>query len=187
MLVAKAPPLIPSLALPGRGEGLTEDHFRALFQYLYVEAHWYARLPEGAVRVTFHPHHFAHAFFKESARGAPRTIWQPRRAERLLWIGYTLENPTEVHQVNSSRFDFFCRLSDREAPWYLVVIDQRGNETANFVTAYPLDHREAANSRKTGVLLSSRTQQGRPEGRPCSNTMTRLSERPVGAASLGCT
>jgi len=154
MLPASPPPLLPYLDAPAHGHGLTQDDFRALFQYLYVEAHWYTTPPgEKTLKVTFLPHHFGHAFFKGPVKGQPRTIWKPDRAERLLWIGYTVENPAETYQVGTSRFNLFCRMADHAAPWYLVVIDRMGEWVANFVTAYPLGHREAVGMRKIGVLL----------------------------------
>lgn len=152
MLPVKPPPLLP--CPDTTGHGLLPDDFHALFQYLYVESHWYARPPHGnPLKVTFLPHHFDHAFFKEPIKGQPRTIWKPDRAERLLWIGYTLENPSEVYRVGSSRSNFFCRMADRAAPWYLVVLDRMGEWVANFVTAYPLGHHDAVGARKIGVLL----------------------------------
>lgn len=154
MIPAKPPPLIPPLDALGQGHGLTQDCFRALFRYLYIEAHWYATVPRcGTLKVTFLPHHFDHAFFKEPDKGRPRDVWKPDRAERLLWIGYTVENPCEVHQVGSSRFNLFSRMADRAAPWYLVVIDRMGDWVASFVTAYPLGHRDAVGMRKIGALL----------------------------------
>lgn len=154
MLAVRPPPLIPSLDGPGSGQGLHQDCFRALFQYLYVEAHWYATLPGGGtLKVAFLPHHFGHAFLKEPAPGQPRSVWKSERAERLLWIGYTIENPCEVYRLGASRLNFFCRMADRNAPWYLVVTDRMGEWVANFVTAYPLGHRDAAGMRKIGVLL----------------------------------
>ncbi len=154
MLPAKPPPLLPDLATRSDGHGLTQDDFRALFQYLYVEANWYTTPPgEPPLTVNFLPHHFDHAFFKEPGRGAPRTIWKPDRAERLLWIGYTLENPREVYRVGASRLNLFSRLGDHAAPWFLVVLDRMGEWVANFVTAYPLGHRDAVGARRIGVLL----------------------------------
>jgi len=154
MLPEKPPPLLPDLATRSDGHGLTQDDFRALFQYLYVEGNWYTTPPgEPPLTVNFLPHHFDHAFFKEPGRGAPRTIWKPDRAERLLWIGYTLENPCEVYRVGASRLNLFSRMGDRSAPWYLVVIDRMGEWVANFVTAYPLGHRDAVGARRIGDLL----------------------------------
>lgn len=71
----------------------------------------------------------------------------------MLWIGYAIENPREIYRVGSSRLNFFCRMADRDAPWYLVVVDRMGEWVANFVTAYPLGHRDATGMRKIGVLL----------------------------------
>lgn len=154
MKPVKPPPLLPCLNTSDLGHGLVEADFRAIFGYLYVDAHWYIRPPgEDTLKVTFLPRHFDHAFFKEPERGQPRTVWKPDRAERLLWIGYTLENPVEVYRVESSRYKLFCRMADRTAPWYLVVIEQMGDWVANFVTAYHLGHRDVVGSRKIGVLL----------------------------------
>lgn len=156
MIPAKAPPLLPSLDATGQGPGLTEDSFRALFQYLYVEANWYVTVPGGhTLKVAFRPDHFNHAFFKEPAKGEPRSVWKADRAERLLWIGYTLENPSEVYRAGSARFSFFCRLADRSAPWYLVVIEATGDWTANFVTAYPVGHEDIPWLRKNAVQLKT--------------------------------
>jgi hypothetical protein len=155
MIPVKPPPLIPCLDSPGRGRGLCQNEFRDLFEYLYIEGHWYATPPGKRIslKVTFLPHHFDHAFFKGATDGGPRIIWKPDRAERLLWIGYTLENPSKVYQVRNSRFNLFCRMTDRSAPWYLVVVDRTGEWVANFVTAYPLDHERIKDARKTGRLL----------------------------------
>lgn len=154
MLAAKPPPLIPSIDATTNGQGVGEDCFRDLFQYLYVDAHWYARLPGGSsLKVAFLPHHFRHAFFKEPAPAQPRTVWKPERAERILWIGYTIENPCEVYRLGASRLNYFCRMGDRQAPWYLVVVDRMGEWIANFVTAYPLGHQDAVGMRRLGRLL----------------------------------
>jgi len=148
----KPPPLIPYCDTSGHG--LKEEDFRALFDYLYVEGAWYTAPPgERSLRVVFEPHHFRHAFYKEPGKGQRRTLWKPDRAGRLLWIGYTVENPAEVYQVGASRFNLFCRMADHSAPWYLVVIDQTGEWVASFVTAYPLGHKEAVNQRRIGKLL----------------------------------
>lgn len=82
---AKPPPLIPSLDAASHGQGLGQECFRALFQYLYVDGHWYATLPGGlTLKVAFLPHHFSHAFLKEPAPGQPRTIWKPERRALAL-------------------------------------------------------------------------------------------------------
>ena len=154
MEAVRPPPLIPSLEGADPTQGLTQDCFRSLFQYLYVEAHWYANLPgRHTLKVSFRPDHFDHAFYKESRPGQPRSLWKPERAERLLWVGHTIENPCEVYQMRASRLSLFCRLADREAPWYLVVVDRTGEWVASFVTAYPLGHRDAAGMRRLGTPL----------------------------------
>ena len=152
MVPVKPPPLIP--CCDETGHGLNVDDFQALFGYLYVGACWYVTPPRiETLRVVFHPHHFDHAFFKEPDKGQRRTVWKPDRAERLLWIGYTVENPSEVYRVGTSRLNLFCRMGDRAAPWYLVVIDRTGEVVATFTTAYPMDHRNAVGKSKIGVPL----------------------------------
>jgi hypothetical protein len=156
MIPVKPPPLLPCLDASAPGHGLTQDDFRALFEYLYVDTHWYVTLPKGqAVRVRFRPRHCEHAFFKEPAEGQPRTIWQPDRAERILWIGYTVENPAEVRKVGVARLSLFCRMADHRTPWFVVVTDRRNGEL-DFVTAYPLTHDEYLKARRTGDILSRR-------------------------------
>ena len=148
----KAPPLLPCCTTSAHGLG--EGNFRDLFEYLYVDGHWYGTLPKGETfKALFLPDHFDHAFYKEATPGGVRTIWKPERAERILWIGYTLEHPAEVRLVSGSRYNFYTRMADRVAPWYIVVTDCTSRSDAYFVTAYPLPHDRARTSRKQGALL----------------------------------
>jgi len=156
MIPVKPPPLLPCFDRSNPAPGLTEDHFRAVFAYLYVDAPWYATLPKGkALEVRFRPRHFEHAFFKEPAKGRARTVWQKDRAERILWIGYTVENAVEVRKVGEARFTFFCRMADREAPWFVVVTNLMAG-ALDFVTAYPLDSHGYVQARSTGVMVFRR-------------------------------
>jgi hypothetical protein len=153
MIPVKPPPLLPCLDAPAHGHGLTQDDFRALFQYLYLECPWYATLPKGeTISVRFRRSSFDHVFFKEPAEGQPRTVWQEDRAERILWIGYTVENAVEVRKVGAARVNFFCRMADDAAPWFVVVTD-RTNGKLDFVTAYPLDDRGYLQARATGTVI----------------------------------
>ena len=135
------------LDAPAHGHGLTQDDFCALFQYLYVEAHWYARPPGADTLKVLHPAPASPAFSRSRPRVSPARSGNPTALNACLWIGYMVENPAEVYQVGTSRFNLFCRMADRAAPWYLVVIDRMGEWVANFVTAYPLGHREAVGVR----------------------------------------
>lgn len=156
MIPVKPPPLLPCFDASIPGPGLAQDTFRELFEYLYVDCHWYVTLPKGeAVEVRFRPRHFRHALFKEPATGEGRTLWVAERAERILWIGYTLEHPTEVRQVGAGRFTFFTRMADHCYPWFLAVTDQINGEL-DFVTAYPLDHNGYLRARRTGVTVLRR-------------------------------
>jgi len=152
----KPPPVLPCFDAASSAPGLCQAHFRALFGYLYVNCHWYASLPKGeAVAVRFRPEHFNHIFFKAPARGQPRTVWRPERAERILWIGYSVEHPAEIRQVGASRLTFYTRMADRRWPWFLVVTDRNGG-ALECVTAYPLSHKQVRQSRRAGDTILRR-------------------------------
>jgi hypothetical protein len=154
---SKPPPLLPYSDPDGLGPGLTQADFRALFDYIYVAGHWYAEVPgQLPLKVRFLSRHFDHAFFKEPAEGEPRTVWQPQRAERILWIGHTLENPTEVYQDGASSYRFLCRMGDSAAPWCRVIVVKTGDGAANFVTVYTLSHDDARERGKGAVRLWAR-------------------------------
>lgn len=149
----KPPPLLPCHEPSCGSVGIDRTKFEELFEYFYVENAWYASLRRGAHFVRFVHSDFMHAVYKEPAQNKPRTVWQPDRAERLLWIGFTLENPTVILKVRSSRYLFFCRMSDPITPWYLVVTDWNGGPEMQFVTAYGMDHEGYRRQSKQGMKL----------------------------------
>lgn len=154
MQPVKPPPLLPCLNEAACLSGLSQGTFRELFGYLYVDCPWFATVPgHSACRVRFRPRHFEHAFYKEAEAGEARVVWQPDRAERLLWIGYTLEQPTQTYRVGERRHNFFCRMADPEAPWYLVVTDLYREHELDFVTAYPLGHHSYSKMSKHGKRI----------------------------------
>jgi hypothetical protein len=144
-LPAQPPPLIPYRDASCSGPGLEIGHFQEFFDYYYRRVPWYTTISDIPVRIRFRPKSFFHAFFKGPYEDE-RDEWQPERACRIFWIGYTLDESSCVLQLSSSRFNVLCRMFDKEWPWFLVSIDQNESRfDADFVTAFPADQKYIGN------------------------------------------
>lgn len=130
---------------------LPQDRYRYWFEWLYLgERYYYVLRPKRRHRdvVSFKPPDYDHATTFQPASHARRN-WDQKRAERLFWIWYTLEYPTEVRRgKTSSRLYFLLHTDDAKYPWYVVVTEEAPQAaTQYFVTAYPLTHAEAKTHR----------------------------------------
>lgn len=146
------PPRLPNAEGSPGGPGLLRSHFEDLFRFLYVQGNWYRNVEgKAAARIFFAGQNFDHAFFKAGSEGEGRNVWQPDRAELMLWIGHTVEHG-EV-RLQGPRDVMFMSKCRGKKPWYRVVTTRRVNGDLQFVTAYAISEREYLESCKTSCRV----------------------------------
>ncbi len=159
MAPSRVPPLLSKMAQAAAADASCERELREMFDYLYVGGHWYVYPGRGHdyLRVVFEPRDFDHVCYKEADASTPeRTVWRPARAERLLWIGHTIENPWQTRWLRDERrYILLTRTGDPALPVYQVVLDLV-HDHFDFITAYPGDRSHEKKLHCEGVLVPSK-------------------------------
>lgn len=122
---------------------LTYLQDEAAYRQLYLQTYCNARNPlitfDGMI-VKFFPDRFDHAFFESINRQlADKAQFSTVRAERILWIKETLQDPTATLHVGWDKKNKSYDKSFRVAVVkndYVVVIWIRDETNAKFITAY---------------------------------------------------
>lgn len=96
------------------------------------------------IRVDFYPENFGHAFYESVDRkAADKSQFSTARAERMLWIKETLQDPTaELHvgwDKKHQKYDNSRRVAVVKDD-YVVIIWIKDLTTAKFITAYVADN-----------------------------------------------
>lgn len=121
-------------------QGKTPGEYRSFFESNYCRTP--VKTFDG-IKVRFRKRDFNHCFF-ESVRAKDDTF-SAARAERLLWIKATLQDPDSDRYVGwnkrQKRYDKNRRVTLVKGN-YVVVIALTGNQRADFITAYVADNKE---------------------------------------------
>ncbi len=121
----------------------TEDAYRQL----YLQTYCYAASPIitfDKIEVRFFAERFEHAFYESKNRQiADKALFSTIRAERILWIKDTLEDPSAVLRVGwdkkLKKYDKSYRVAVVKND-YVVIIWIKDRTTAKFITAYVADN-----------------------------------------------
>lgn len=121
----------------------TEQEYRNLFQQTYCNPTNPIKTFDG-IQVMFFPEHFEHAFFESSNRKkADKSKFSIVRAERILWIKDTLEDPTAELRVGWNKtlkkYDRSRRVAIIKNN-YVVIVWIKNATVAKFITAYVADN-----------------------------------------------
>ena len=151
------PPLLPLFASAAGNDPRWQTELRAFFDHYYVQGHWSAYPGRGhrLLSVDFEESDFDHACFKEhSPTTTARTQWRTDRAERLLWVGFTLEIPDQTRWLKpGNRYVVTRSTGDTALPVYVVVLELIHQDDFGFITAYPGDESKRKSLRFEGVSL----------------------------------
>lgn len=149
------PPLLSLFASAAGNDPQWQTELRAFFAHYYIQGHWYAYPGRGhqLLSVDFEGSDFDHICFKEpNPTTTARTQWRTDRAERLLWVGFTLENPDQTRWLRpSNRYVLARNTGDTALPVYVVVLDLIHQDHFDFITAYPGDGKKQRSLRLEGV------------------------------------
>lgn len=121
----------------------SEDDYRQLYLKIYCRQEAPIFTFDG-IRVKFFPERFDHAFFESKDwEKADKSIFSRERAERILWIKDTLEDPSARLICGWDKNAKQHRKENRVAVVkdnYVVVIWIQNKTTAKFLTAYVADN-----------------------------------------------
>ena len=119
----------------------------AAYRALYVQTYCNPQSPVftfDGMKVKFFPDRFDHAFFESNnRRQADKSLFSTTRAERILWIKDTLQDPTADLRVgwdsNTKSYDKSFRVAVVKHNYVVIILIQPGN-VAKFITAYVADN-----------------------------------------------
>jgi len=119
----------------------------AAYRHLYLQTYCNPVIPIitfDGIQVRFFADRFDHAFFESFNRKlADKAQFSLVRAQRILWIKDTLEDPTADLRVGwdkkSKSYDKSFRVAVVKYN-YVVIIWVKGNSQAKFITAYEADN-----------------------------------------------
>ena len=122
---------------------ISESDYKQLYLTYYCDPNKPIKTFDG-ITVKFFPDKFEHAFYESNDRQlGDKGKFSLIRAERILWIKDTLEDPSADLRVGwDKKFKTYDK-SRRVAVVknnYVVVIWVRNNSEAKFVTAYEADN-----------------------------------------------
>lgn len=120
-----------------------QDAYRDLYLQTYCNPKSSILTFDG-IQVKFFPDRFDHAFFESVNRqSADKAKFSTIRAERILWIKDTLEDPTADIRVGWDKkyksFDKSYRVAVVKHD-YVVIIWIKDASNAKFITAYVADN-----------------------------------------------
>jgi len=127
----------------------SEKEYREHFERVYCSTP--TRTFDG-IEVRFRKGDFDHCCFEASRRDGVKDRFSRKRAERLDWIRATLQDPNSELYVgwdkNLKRYDRGRRVA-LVMNDYVVVIALKGQDQADFVTAYVADTPAAPGQKST--------------------------------------
>ncbi|WP_143394875.1 hypothetical protein [Flavobacterium sp. 11] len=120
-----------------------EQAYRQLFLNTYCNIASPVFTNDG-LRVSFSPNNFNHSFFESSNRRNPtKDVFSIVRAERILWIKETLEDPTSDLRIGwdnkTKSYDNSRRVAIVKND-YVVIISIINPTKAIFISAYVADN-----------------------------------------------
>ncbi len=120
-----------------------EDAYRQLYIDIYCDPAKPILTFDG-IQVAFFPDRFDHAFFESANRAmGDKSQFSRVRAERILWIKDTLEDPTadirEGWDKKNKSYDKSRRVAIVKGN-YVVIIWIKSKTQAKFITAYEADN-----------------------------------------------
>ena len=127
------------MAYPALVQLASETEYRTRFEAIYCTGT--VQTFDG-IAVRFRKHQFDHCFFESSRRDGAKDQFSTKRAERIDWIKAALEdsNGERYHgwDKKRKRYDASRRVTIVMGN-YVVVIALKGQQLADFVTAYVAD------------------------------------------------
>ncbi len=120
------------------------DDYRAHYLRKYCRGN--IQTADG-IRVFFKPESFEHAFYESTARDGRKNAFSLIRAQRIDWIGATIEHPQATllagWMKQTRSYDHTRRVAVVYEDFVVVIglrLNAHGTLKANFVTCYQADN-----------------------------------------------